>query len=369
MSDRYLSLLCALSACGAKSTPASPDSGEVDASVDARPIDAGDTVTTFSYTPGWSGVQSVVVLGGFGLDTDWTEPIATLNQVDGVFSGTATLPPGTYPYVFQIIGDNDAGTKSTTYPRFAVDPTQAAFTPCPMLSPTYDKNAPNPCSQITVPSTAPTLYHVTGSVTVGGAAAAGYLVVIERDEPTSHHFFANRVTTGPDGTYDLEAAATGSFRIQVQNPQYESATDADLDPTTLNILKREISSSFVVSADTALSAAEQAFAGYANFAPVTTGGSLPTAFTFSNHKNVTTKFDVYGTAHVGASDNIGDPWYNAAGTGGSASFDGTFNTQKAMETAVATGERYFWGIEEAHKADANGLVWTGQTLVFPITWQ
>ncbi len=368
MSVRYLSLLCALSACGAKSTPASPDSG-VDASVDAAPVDAGDTVTTFSYTPGWSGVQSVVVLGAFGLDTDWTEPRVTLNEVDGVFSGTATLPPGTYTYVYQIVGDNDAGTKAMTYSRFAIDPTQAAFTPCPAAAPNYDPNASNPCAQITVPQTAPTVFHVTGSVTVNGTAAAGYLVVLERDEASSHHFFANRMTTQSDGSFDLEAAATGSFRIQVQNPQYESATDADLDPVTLNILKREISSSFVVSADVTLSAAEQAFAGYANFAPVTTGGTLPTTFSFSNHKNTTTHFDVYGTAHAGAGDNIGDPWYNAAGTGGSASFDGTFNTQKAMETAVATGERYFWGIEETHKADDNGLVWTGQTLVFPITWQ
>jgi hypothetical protein len=55
-------------------------------------------------------------------------------------------------------------------------------------------------------------------------------------------------------------------------------------------------------------------------------------------------------------------------TTGTSDFDGGFNTNKANEPAVRNGERYFWGIENAARSDA-GLSWTGQSMVFPITWQ
>jgi hypothetical protein len=143
-------------------------------------------------------------------------------------------------------------------------------------------------------------------------------------------------------------------------------TDDQLDPKALGILRRELSSSTPVSADLAMSVSEMAFADYATFAPVTTA-TLPTAFSFGTELN--THLDVYGTAMMGKGKNIGDPWFASPLTkSGTATFDGTFTTMQKGEDAVALGERYFWGVEQVHAADGNGVVWTGQSMVMPITW-
>jgi hypothetical protein len=80
------------------------------------------------------------------------------------------------------------------------------------------------------------------------------------------------------------------------------------------------------------------------------------------------RLEVYGTAMAGKGNEIGDPWFSSTpGTTGTGSFDGTFTTRQANETAVALGERYFWGIEQG-VAKVNGIGWTRQSMVFPITW-
>ncbi|HEX3481345.1 MAG TPA: carboxypeptidase regulatory-like domain-containing protein [Kofleriaceae bacterium] len=345
---------------------AGPDASEI-------PPDAAASTVTFSYTPGWDGVQSVEVIGGFGQATDWTAPLVTLAPSGGTFTGTATLAPGSYLYVFHIVGDAAAGAKAATASRYAIDPAAAVFAACPMQSPTFSANEPNPCGQITVPVGAlPAMYHVRGSVTLNGAPAAGYLVVLERDEASSHHFFVDRVTTGADGAYDLTAAA-GQYRVQVQHPEFESKTDAQLTPAALGIVRRSISTPFPLTADMTVPAAEVAFADYAKFAPVTTApppsATAPTAFTFGTTGGMATRLDVYGTAMAGKGNQIGDPWFASTPTAtGAASFDGTFNTKQAAETAVATGERYFWGVEQT-VPKASGVGWTRQSLVFPLTWK
>jgi Carboxypeptidase regulatory-like domain len=383
MSPRVTVLVVTLIATGyaCSSTTPSNDDGGTDAQTSDSSndvalqqetgSDAGPQTVTFSYTPEWTTVSAVSVYGGFGQSTDWMMPLLTLNDNgSGTFTGTAQLPAGQYLYVFKVVGDDAAGNKSATYSRYSFDPSSAGYAACPMASPTYDAKNPNPCSQLTVPQgTAPTMVHVTGTVVSGGSPIAGYLVVLERNETGSHHFFVNRTTTKNDGTYDLQAAGPGQYRLQIQYPTYISQTDEQRNPpTSLAALLRLISSDFkFMSSPIAVPNGEVAFNGYASFAPTVTG-TLPTSFSFTGVGSVPTHLDVYGTGMDGGSPNIGDPWYSSAPSmTGKADFDGGFNTAQATETGVSPGERYFWGVEEDITTDA-GVNWTAQTMVFDITW-
>jgi hypothetical protein len=310
-------------------------------------------------------VSAVPVIGGFGHARAWTMPLVTLaSDGSGGFTGSADLPPGNYLYAFKVVGDAQAATPDT-YARYAIDPASSAWGPCPMQSPTYDKNNPNPCSLLAVPvANPPTVHHVRGTVMLDGQAASGYLVVIERDETMSHHFFEDRATTAQDGTFDL-VVAPGAHRLQVLHPTYLAQTDAQRDPIALAALRRAISSSFMVSADVSVPSPDVGYHAYAKFAPTGDAGGPPTQFTFGDGG---ARLTVYGTGNMGAANDIGDPWFSSAMTvTGTMDFDGGFNTKQANETAVKPGERYFWGVENADRSDG-GVTWTGQTMVFPITW-
>lgn len=350
------------------SSPSTDDAGR-DAATDVTTNDVvandgGPSTVSFAYTPSWTGVTAVSVLGGFGQTGDWTSPFLTLtNDGSGTFRGTASLAPGAYLYVFKIVGD-DAGPAK--YSRYAIDPTVSAYAACPQASPTYDANNPNPCSQLGVPQgAAATLVHVKGVVVSDGAPIAGYLVQLDRNETSSHHYFVNRDTTASDGSFDL-LAAVGTYRIQVLHPTFLSATDAQRDPVALAALRRDISSSFpLATSDFVVPSAEVAFHGYGSFAPIDSG-TLPTTFSFTT--NAPTRLDVYGTGMDGGAPNIGDPWFASTPTqSGAATFDGGFNTAQANEKNVALGERYFWGVEESIATDA-GVSWTAQSMVFDIAW-
>ena len=328
----------------------------------------GPQTVTFAYQPQWAGATKVEVVGGFGQASDWskTGAFVTLTaSTNGLFTGTATLPAGSYPYVFRVTGDSASSTPST-YQRYAVDPSDPSFVPCPMQSPTYSKIDANPCSQLAVPasSAAPTV-HVKGSLSADGAPASGWLVVLERDEASSHHFFANRATTGSDGSFDLIATA-GSYRLQAQHPTYLNETDLERSPAALNALRRAISSTIpLTTSDVTISAPDLAFHDYAAFAPTGNGGALPTQFTFK--PGAGTRLDVYGSGSDGGVTEIGDPWFSSGPTNdGGALFVGTFNTKQAEQDAAVPGRRYMWGTEEP--ADA-GIPWTKQTMVYPIVWQ
>jgi hypothetical protein len=354
MRSQLASIIClTFAACG----------GGHDATPDApvTPPDSTDTnAVTFSYTPSWDGVTAVDVIGGFGQAGDWTTPIASLtNTGSGAWTATVPLPAGQYVYLFHVTGDAAAGSASATLARYVIDPEVSGYVPCPTTSPTYSVEM-NPCTQLTVPVVAPTTAHVTGRVLVDGAPAASYIIVFEREEATTHHFFANRTTTGTDGTYDFVAAA-GSYRVQIQHPDYLAKTDAHLDPVALARLRRIISGKFAVSPDVAVPDVDMAFHDYALFTP-TPSAQLPTAFTFTSGTNA--KLDVYGGGM-----EIGDPWYasDATKTGGSM-FTGTFNTPKATTQDAMMGTRYWWGIEQPRPAGTGGISWTYQTMVFPITW-
>jgi hypothetical protein len=376
---------------GGPTSPAAPNDGgaggDTSTGDDGAPGPSGDAggdaagpaqTVTFAYRPQWSGVTKVEVVGGFGQPTDWskTASLVTLaKDSSGNYTATVTLPPGTYLYLFRVTGDAQAADPAT-YVRYAVDPLDTAFAPCPMQSPTYSKIDANPCSQLVVgatgapPPAAPV--HVKGTLTVDAAPAAGWLVVLEREEPKSHHFFANRVTTGSDGSFDLVGSA-GHYRLQAQHPSFLSETDQQLDPLAAvdaggSVLRRAVSNAFpLATSDVTVAAPDLAFHAYPRFAPVGDGGSLPTQFTFESGTQA--RLDVYGSLMDGGVVEIGDPWYAGADTtDGGAVFSGAFNTHAAMQDAAVPGTRYMWGTEEPWGMDA-GVAWVKQTMAFPIVWQ
>ncbi len=350
---------------GAGEAAPAPDATTSDSSSDGN---TGPQSVTFAYKPQWDGAKKVEVVGGFGQATDWSKTASLLTLTDdgtGNFKGSTTLPAGKYPYVFRITGDSASATP-IVFERYAVDPSKPDFEACPAASPTFDKNNANPCSDVTVAQGAAAApIHVKGSLTVDAAPAAGWLVVLERQEKMGHHFFANRVTAGTDGTFDLVASA-GSYRLQVLHPTLLNKSDLARDPVALAALRRAISNPFpLVSADVTVTAPDLAFHSYAQFAPTVNGGTLPTNFAFET--GTAAKLDVYGSPSDAGVVDIGDPWYaGQATTDGGHHFDGVFNTPKAQEDAAAPGTRYMWGTEEAFDAS---VLWTKQTMVFPITWQ
>ena len=353
---------------------ATGDAGAGDASNEASASEAGGTpvAVTFAYEPQWSGVTKVEVVGGFGQPSDWsrTQSLVTLAASGGAFTAAASLPPGTYLYVFRVTGDAEAAVPATSA-RYTLDPLDTSFAPCPSRSPTYSAVDPNPCSQIVVTSSggpAPAApVHVKGNITVDAAPATGWMVWLEREEPKSHHFFVNRVTAASDGRFDLVGSA-GSYRLQVQYPTLLSATDLQRDPTQLSALRRAISAPFPLKAsDVTVATPDVAFHAYAQFAPTGDGGALPTQFTFDNGTDA--KLDIYGGPGDGGVVDIGDPWFaSAVANDGGATFGGSFGTPQARQDAAAPGTRYMWGTEEPFGADAS-VAWTKQTMVFPVSWR
>jgi hypothetical protein len=208
---------------------------------------------------------------------------------------------------------------------------------------------------------------------VDGAPAANWMVVVEREEPKSHHYFANRVTTGADGSFDL-LASKGRYRLQVQYPTLLSATDLDRSPTALAALRRAISAAFPLdAAPVPVTVPDLAFHNYGVYAPTGDAGALPTRFTFESGDDA--RLAVYGGAGDGGGVSIGDPWFSSApANDGGAEFTGAFNTAQAMQDAAAPGTRYMWGTEAMVTPSASdgghvGIAWTNQTMVFPVDWQ
>ena len=322
---------------------------------------------TFSYRPSWKGVKSVEVIGAFGqgVDNDWKKPFVTLAaDGTGAFVGKTSLAAGHYLYLFQVTGDADgpAGAKGDKLARYAIDPTLSAFVVCPEGSPTAKGEAANPCSDLTVPQAAPApLFHARGVVQSGGAPIAGYLVEIERQEPSSHHMFADRVTTGANGTFDL-AVAAGTYRFQVLHPTFYAMTDAQrTSPETLGAVRRTLSSGVLISADAEINAAEVAFDAYAAMTP-RGASALPTTFAFTVPAGSKARAALYGTG-----PEIGDPWWTAPfGTATSDVFDGGFNTSKAPDGGLKPDASYAWGTEQQYAAPAGGVSWTAQSMVFPV---
>ncbi len=318
---------------------------------------------TFSYKPGWPGATSVVVVGAFGTANDWKLPLVTLTaEGAGVFSGTVNLPPGQYPYLFQVTGDADAKVPAAEK-RLIIDPSVTTFAACPAASPSAT-NPKNPCSLLTVPrGTADPVFHVRGTVHRDGTPVPGWLVLVERDEAGSHHFIANRADTEANGAYDFVVSA-GSYRLQVLPPDDLKQTDAMRQPATLLTVRRDLSSSFKVDADLTLDPAEVAFHDYDKMTPnAGTPQALPIALSFTLPMGLTS----VRAAIYGEGNNIGDPWWDTPyGTQLTSIFDGKFTTMMATETMASSGKEYWWGVWADGPKGAAGVVWTQQSMVLPL---
>jgi hypothetical protein len=349
------------------------DAGGGDSGTDAGTDAGGPYSVTFSYTPGWTGVKSVVVIGGFDAGVDWkaATPFVTLNADDaGYWSGTAMLPGGQYLYLLVARGD-DAGTAGTAFN--VLDPANSAYLPCPPGAPTYSTAVANPCSLLTVPQpAAPTLYNVSGIATYDGGAAAGYLAILERDETGSHHQMVNRADVQADGTFSLPVAP-GAYRWQIWYPTWFVETDSQRDGLVLNAYRRTISSAFTVSAaDVQTDPTELSFYRYAAYAPLDGGAPLPATFDFPVAMGATSAHAALYGGNDGGLKNIGDPWWTGAPQKkdpGMEVFDGGFNTAQAQEPAARPGERYLWGAWQVFPKGDAGTQWTGESMVFPVVFQ
>ena len=325
----------------------------------------------FRYVPAWSGVTEVTVIGGFGKPTDWDpkQPYATLAKgADGAWTAPASLPDGSYPYLFQVTGDGAAGNPG--FNRYAMDGAASAYIACPTGSPTYSMTNSNPCSQLTLPAPAADAVHkVKGLVTYDGVGIGGYLVQLDRDEAMSHHFFENRTVTAADGTFEL-VTASASVRIQVLYPTLLSKTDAQRDPVALAALRRVVSSVVQVDKSVQLGPVEVAYHDYAKDLPVGMA-TLPTTFKITVIPGYAqARASVYGSAQA-MFKSVGDPWFSSAyGAATDVAFDGAFDPKKASEMTVKPGEKYFWGTwQRGAAAPPGGVQWDGESMVFPIVWQ
>ncbi|MBX7098125.1 MAG: hypothetical protein K1X89_10460, partial [Myxococcaceae bacterium] len=327
----------------------------------------GGSQVTFSYKPSWLGVTGVVVVGGFGQPNDWKpgNPFLTLSNNGGTYTGTATLPDGTYPYLFYVTGDADA---SGITKRYVVDPGNKSAMACPAQSPTTNGNPDNPCSMLTVPQVIAPTRAVSGRVLFDGAPVAGYLVVLERDEVGQHHYFADRLTTGSDGRFTFQAAA-GMYRVQSQHPTFLSLSDEERNPLVLQAMRRSLTGRVTVrNADVTLGSVEMSNHVYAAMSPNDAGTfTLPIDLQFPTLPGAKAQqASVYGTGNDGGAPGIGDPWFNSHNTLAThALWDGGFNTSKANEPVARPGERYFWGTWYDFPNDA-GITWTAQSMVLKL---
>jgi hypothetical protein len=320
---------------------------------------------SFAFRPSWKGVTSVEVYGAFGQATDWKSPFLTLTDAgDGTFRGASgAIASGQYAYVFKITGDDAA--MPTTLARYGIDPANSSFVACPAEAPTYSKTVSNPCSLLSVPQAAPAATaHVRGHVVSSGTPIAGYLALIEREEPKSHHMFVDRTTTKADGSFDL-VVAIGTYRVQVLHPTFYSKTDAQrTSPETFAAVRRTISTPILVGKDVTLDPAEVAYGGYAAMQP-RGSTALPTMFMFAVPAGTKVRAAVYGPTN-----DVGDPFWAAPfGDATSDTFDGDFDTSAAKDAGIDGGARYFWGTEQQYAKPDGGVVsWTAQSMVFPIQW-
>jgi hypothetical protein len=341
------------------------DAGPADASaspVDSSTDDAGDpNLVTFRFKPGWPGVQSVGVIGGFGMTTDWTTPVVSLmDDGSGTWVGSVHLPDGKYLYRFKVTGDAEQ-INPTTLAREGVDPLQPDWDICPASSPFNSPPGKLICSRVTVPAPGSTpSYHVKGTVQYDGAPKSGYWVVLQRFEDNTYNVFANRTDSAADGTFDLLLSA-GNYWVEVQYPQAFSTSDLARDPRQLKAVKRTISARFTISGDRTLNPAEVSYPDYDQMKPVDGGVSLPAHFSFTVIPGAASaSLAIYGPAGVKIA---ADPLYSSSVVKTSPAevvFDG------GISTGTIPSGQYLWGTWVRRAAPDGGVSWSAQSMVFPV---
>jgi hypothetical protein len=93
---------------------------------------------------------------------------------------------------------------------------------------------------------------------------------------------------------------------------------------------------------------------------------LPVTFTYTLLPTASSaQLQLYGPGN-----SIGDPWYTSGySQATSADFDGGFNTKKALTPSPEAGTSYWWGTSEQSGSADGGVVWQGESMVFPIQFQ
>jgi len=357
-------LLLTLAAVGCDEAPAptndaSTDLPDVAPDVDTRPR----LPVRFSLHPSWAGVTAVAVYGSFGRADDWARPFAALALDGDTWRGAEALLPGTYSYQLRVTGDAQAGGRAAAITRDIHDATNLRSGLCAAGSAPSLRDPRMPCSIVFVPQSdsAPRLFTVSGSATVGAAPAAGWLAVIERHEPAQSPAFDDRVTVGTDGRFSLRVAI-GQYRVALLHPTALADDDLDRAPLADRVARRAFTAPFFLSADVAVPPVDLAFTTYDAHQPrgeVT----LPVRFMFAAPTGLLARAAVYGAAPT----NV-DPWWTSDPSTTTATWDGAFTATGAGQTRAMSGARYTWGtlVEQARPAGAP-TQWTLQGAAFGVT--
>lgn len=338
----------------------SPDVvGDVAPDVDTRPRQT----VRFALAPSWPGVTAVEVFGSFGRSDDWTRPFATATRDGDTWRATGELPPGTYSYVFRVVGDAACGARAATCERLVHDPRNLRSGLCATGSSVSMADPRAPCAILFVPQskTPQTTYTVSGAATVGAAPAGGWLAVLERAEPSQSAFFVDRMTMAADGRFTFRVSS-GQYRVALWHPTMLSDADSSAAPLAMNFARRAVSTPFYLSADATLPPVDVTYAGYAAHMPRGMA-SLPVTFTFAAPAMGNARASVYAAA------NSNDAWWESDWASAStATWDGAFNTPATTETRAATGTTYGWSswVQLPMTAGAPAR-WTLQGAVLPLT--
>jgi len=314
----------------------------------------------FALQPGWAGVVAVAVYGSFGRANDWMAPFVTLTRDGDTWRGNATLPPGTYSYLFRVTGDAQAGPRASSYTRDVHDPSNLRSGLCAAGSAPALRDPRMPCSILFVPQSdaTPTRHAVTGRALLGTMPAAGWLAIIERHEPNQSAAFTDRVTVDTDGRFTLRVAV-GQYRVSLLHPTALANDDRDRAPLAEHTARRAFTIPFFVSADVLLPTVDLSMRTYEAHQP-RGAVALPVRFVFAAPSGSTARAAVYGPAHP-------DPWWTSEPATTMATWDGRFSFPGAPAMATA-GTRYTWGTLADFPRPTNAPTsWTLEGATFPLT--
>lgn len=315
---------------------------------------------SFCFRAQWAGVTSVDVVGGFGQSGDWTTPFVSLkNDGTGTFTGTASIPNGSYPYLFKVTGASDGLFKNST---FMLDQEANAFEPPPPQAP-MQRSVP----VVTVPQVASTLHHLRGQVVYDGAPQPCFPLQIDVGElykdggslVLSEQGQANYAESAADGTFDFPVASAQVMAV-VRYPFSLNGSDAGYpDPSnTPTIGYARTSTKSLDTTDVTLDPVEVSYphADYAAMSPTNGKGTLPETFQFT----IVPGSSAVSVAVISTNIAGNDPaFWGPSGSATSYTWDGAFGGNGG---SVVPGKTYYWGTWQKRG------IWNEESLLFPIVF-
>jgi hypothetical protein len=329
------------------------------------------THASFCFRAMWPGVTSVDVYGGFGTSSDWMRPLLSLHDDGtGMFSGTATLAAGSYPYLFRVT----SGGADGLVPRgqYVNDQSNPAHVASPPGSPTYSARVQvqRAVSNLTVPQTAPSLVHLRGQVRYDADPQPCFFVALNGGNQLTpvrlEHWFSNFAESDAAGSFDF-LVAPSSYQLTVTLPKPLMHLDGGVpDPLTTPAIGYGATAVTVSTSDVDLDPINIAYHDYATMAPTPGPTSLPATFHFTVINGAASGALVLEGADVPGND----PWYTSrymTTTPTAAVFQGTF---AGMLGQAMPGRTYYWGTFQNQRASqAMSPIWKQASLLFPITFQ